>query len=118
MPTNLLRHTPATSSSTPDEVSAGINTVPASDGDYTGNYDHIRRCCLLLEKAAGYANQAEIAQSVGEALLLPVHGVISISCQEFGNIIIVNHSLDTDDPLLFYSQRKRPLSEVVDFIIR
>jgi len=45
----------------------GTNTVPASDGNYTSGYTHIRNCNLLLEKAAGYADQESITQAVGEA---------------------------------------------------
>ncbi|MCM1050916.1 MAG: RagB/SusD family nutrient uptake outer membrane protein [Paenibacillus sp.] len=101
-------------SSSPDEVSAGINTVPSSDGDYSGNYDHIRRCCLLLEKSQGFANKAEIAQPLGEAYFFRAWCYFQL-VQKFGNVIIVNRSLDTDDPLLFASRNDR--GEVIDFII-
>ena len=100
--------------STPDEVSAGINTIPASDGEYTDNYKHIRRCCLLLEKAQSYANQAEITQPLGEAYFFRAWCYFYL-VQKFGDVILVTHSLDTNDPLLYAPRNNR--SEVVDFII-
>lgn len=101
-------------STSPDEVSAGINTIPASDGDYTDNYKHIRRCCLLLEKAQSYSNQAEIAQPVGEAYFFRAWCYFQL-VQKFGDVILVSHSLDTNDPLLYASRNDR--GEVMDFII-
>lgn len=99
---------------TPDAVSAGINTVPASDGDYSGNYSHIRRCCLLLEKAEGYADKAAIAQPMGEAYFFRAWCYFQL-VQKYGDVILVDHSLDTDDPLLYAKRNDR--GDVIDFVI-
>ena len=92
----------------------GLNTIPASDGDYTGAYTKIRRCCLLLEHAPSYANQKDIAQYIGEAYFFRAWNYFQL-LQKFGDVIIVRNTIDTDDPLLY--AKRNPRGEVVDFII-
>ena len=92
----------------------GQNAVPQGDGEYTGPYANIRRCNLLLEKAAGYSNQDEIAQYVGEAHFFRAWNYFQLM-QKFGDVIIVNHTIDVDDALMSSSRNNR--SEVTDFII-
>lgn len=92
----------------------GTNTVPQGDGDYSGAYSNIRRCNLLLENAAGYANQAEIAQYIGEAYFFRAWNYFNLM-QKFGDVIIVDHTVDVDDALMTAKRNDR--SEVTDFII-
>ena len=92
----------------------GQNAVPQGDGEYTGPYNNIRRCNLLLEKAAGYGNQAEIAQYVGEAYFFRAWNHFQLM-QKFGDVIIVDHTIDVDDPLMSASRDNR--GKVCDFII-
>lgn len=92
----------------------GTNTVPQGDGDYSGAYSNIRRCNLLLENAAGYANQAEIAQYIGEAYFFRAWNYFNLM-QKFGDVIIVDHTVDVDDALM--TARRNDRSEVTDFII-
>ena len=47
--------------------SKGTNTVPTSDGNYTTDYNHIRRTNLLLQNAANYSRPTDIKQYMGEA---------------------------------------------------
>ena len=47
--------------------SQGTNTVPVSDGNYTGNYKNIYYCNLLLKNAADFGDQAAIRVPVAEA---------------------------------------------------
>lgn len=51
-----------------DAIATGTHTVPEGDGDYTGAYDRIRRCNLLIQNAGRYGGTTEsIRQSLGEA---------------------------------------------------
>lgn len=97
-----------------NNFSNGTNTIPESDGDYTGAYSRIRRCCLLIERAKKYPNVDEIRQSLGEAYFWRAwnHFVL---VQKFGDAIIVDKSLDVNDPLM--SAKRNDRGEVVDFII-
>ncbi|MCM1224291.1 MAG: RagB/SusD family nutrient uptake outer membrane protein, partial [Lachnospiraceae bacterium] len=92
----------------------GTNTVPQSDGLYTGNYANIRRCCLLLENAPGFAQQEDIAQYVGEAYFFRAYEYFNLM-QAYGDLIIVDHSLDVTDPLMQAERTNRV--EVARFII-
>lgn len=92
----------------------GTNSVPQGDGDYTNSYNNIRRCNLLLENAANYGNQAEIAQYVGEAYFFRAWNYFTLM-QKFGDAIIVDHTIDVDDALMSASRNDR--GEVCDFII-
>lgn len=92
----------------------GTNSVPQGDGDYTGSYSNIRRCNLLIQNAANYANQAEIAQYVGEAYFFRAWNYFTLM-QKFGDVIIVDRTIDVDDALMKASRNDR--SEVADFII-
>lgn len=99
-----------------DAQSVGIHTVPEGDGDYTGAYDRIRRCCLLIENSAKFGgDQSLIRQPLGEAHFFRAWNYFQL-LQKFGDVILVDHSLDTSDPLLFASRNDR--SEIADFIIR
>ncbi len=92
----------------------GTNAVPQGDGDYTGAYNNIRRCNLLLENAAGYSNRAEIAQFIGEAYFFRAWNYFNLM-QKFGDAIIVDHTIDVDDALMSASRDDR--GKVADFII-
>ena len=94
--------------------SNGTNTIPNSDGTYTSGYSHIRRCNLLLENAPGYTNQRDIAQYVGEAYFFRAYTYFEMM-QAYGDLIIVNHTVDVDDALMQASRNDR--SEVTDAII-
>lgn len=98
-----------------DDISAGRHTVPESDGDYTGSYDHIRRCNLLIENAGRYGgSQEDIRQSLGEAYFFRAWSYLTL-LQKFGDAIIVDAPIDTDDPRMNAKRDDRAL--VADFII-
>ena len=69
-------------------ISNGTNTVPNSDGNYTGSYDRIRRCNILIEKAAGFGNQNDIAKPLGEAYFFRAYNYYTL-LRLFGDAIIV-----------------------------
>lgn len=94
--------------------SNGTNTIPNSDNTYTDAYARVRRCCLLLEKAASYERQADIKQYIGEAYFFRAYTYFNL-VQAYGDVILVNHTLDVDDALMKASRNDR--AEVVDAII-
>lgn len=97
-----------------DIISKGTNTQPSSDGVYTSNYAHIRRCNMLLQNAASYSNPAAIKQYVGEAYFFRAYSYFDL-LQTFGNAIITTEPLTIDDPKMKVAQNDR--SEVVDLIV-
>lgn len=54
-----------------NEYSKGVNTIPVSDGNYTGAYTKIRYANILLQNAENYANLNDIARYVAEAKFFP-----------------------------------------------
>ncbi|WP_345951343.1 RagB/SusD family nutrient uptake outer membrane protein [Mucilaginibacter sp. PAMB04274] len=79
---------------------AGINTVPATDNNWTNNYANIRNCNYLLEKAAGYSDQAGIAQFVAEAKFFRAYCYFEL-LQLFGGVPLVTKTLDLNSPELY-----------------
>jgi hypothetical protein len=95
--------------------SHGNNTIPASDGTYTGMYSNIRRTNLLLKNAAGYSGNESIDQYVGEAHFFRAYCHFEL-VQLFGDVIIVSSVMDINSPEM---QKKRdPRTDVVDFIVQ
>lgn len=109
MRSDLMRHKDGN-----NNISRGDYNMGAGDGDYTNSYKAIRRTCLLIEKAQGYANTAEIRQPLGEAHFFRAWNYFFL-VQKFGDVILVDHSLDTDDPLMSAPRNDR--GEVIDFVI-
>lgn len=97
-----------------DDISAGRHTVPESDGDYTGSYDHIRRCNLLIQNAAGYGAQDDIRQPLGEAYFFRAYSYMTL-LYKFGDAIIVDVPIDTDDPRM--NAKRDDRAKVAEFII-
>lgn len=95
-------------------ISNGTNTVPNSDGNYTGSYDRIRRCNILIEKAAGFGNQNDIAKPLGEAYFFRAYNYYTL-LRLFGDAIIVTNTLDVTSPELYAARNDR--SEVADLIL-
>lgn len=94
--------------------SKGTNSVPSTDGNYTGAYNHIRRCNLLLEAAEGFGNKDAIRQYVGEAYFYRAFSYFEL-VQLYGNVIIVKTPIDINSGELQAARNDR--SEVIDFVI-
>lgn len=94
--------------------SHGTNTIPSSDGNYTGNYNNIRRTNLLLQNAENYGDKEGIKQYVGEAYFFRAYCYFDL-LQLYGDAIIVKTPLDVTSPELHVSRNER--NEVADFII-
>ncbi len=79
-------------------VSNGTNVIPTGDGYYSGNYDRIRRCNILIEHAAGWGgNRDDIAHALGMAYFFRGY-CHSELVRMYGDAILVNQTIDTDDP--------------------
>lgn len=102
-------------SSSVNMYSNGSNPIPTSDGNYTSNYAHIRRCNLLLQKAAVFSGNGDISRYVAEAKFFRAYSYFDL-VQLFGNVIITKEPLDITSPELRMSRNDR--SEVIDFVIQ
>lgn len=95
-------------------VSNGTNTVPASDGNYSNAYKHIRRCNILIEHAREYAQQSDIAQPLGEAYFFRAYSHFEL-VRLYGDAIIVDEVIDVDDPRMNAKRDNR--CDVIDLCI-
>lgn len=98
-----------------NEYSKGVNTIPVSDGNYTGAYTKIRYANILLQNAESYANPADVARYVAEAKFFRAYEYFDL-LQLFGDVIIVTKPVDIHSPEMNAVRNDR--SEVVDFIIQ
>ena len=78
-----------------NEYSKGVNTIPVSDGNYTGAYTKIRYANILLQNAENYANLNDIARYVAEAKFFRAYEYFDL-LQLFGDAIIVTKPVDID----------------------
>jgi len=95
--------------------SRGLNTVPTTDANYNNNYSKIRTINYLLDKAATYGNQADIAKYVAEAKFFRAYVYFDL-LQIFGGVPIISKALGTTSPELQAPRNTR--DELVDFIIK
>ena len=95
-------------------VSRGTNTLPTGDGDYTGNYDKIRRTNLLLQNAESFGNKDGIKTYVGEAYFFRAWSYFNL-LRKFGDAIILTKPIDVTDPAM--NSKRNDRSEVADFIV-
>ncbi|MBW4889755.1 RagB/SusD family nutrient uptake outer membrane protein [Mucilaginibacter sp. HMF5004] len=93
---------------------AGTNTVPATDGNWTNNYNNIRACNYLLEKAADYSDKAGIAQYVAEAKFFRAYCYFEL-LEIYGGVPLITKTLDLNSPELMGTRATR--DEVADQII-
>jgi starch-binding outer membrane protein, SusD/RagB family len=93
---------------------AGTNTVPSTDGNWNNNYNNIRSCNYLLEKAATFSDQAGIAQYVAEAKFFRAYCYFEL-LQLYGGVPLITKTLDLTSPELFGARASR--DEIADQII-
>src|SRR5690606_10266823 len=94
--------------------SNGTNTIPATDGNFSGAFSKIREINTLLIKSETYSNPDEIRQYIAEAKFFRAYVYFDL-LQLFGDAPIVDQLLDVSDPVLTGPRNNR--SEVADFII-
>lgn len=95
--------------------SAGTNSIPESDGDYTGRYKNIYYCNLLLNRAESFSDQAAIATPIAEAKFFRAYMYFDL-VQKFGDAILVLKPLDLDDPQLQVKRDDRGV--VIDQVVK
>lgn len=95
--------------------SAGTNSIPESDGDYSGLYKKIYYTNLLLNRAESFSDPSSIATPVAEAKFFRAYLYFEL-VQKFGDVILVLNPLDLDDPQLQVKRDDRSL--VVDQIVK
>ena len=92
----------------------GGGTAPQSHGTWNGCYSALRNINILLEKAAGYSDQDAIASSIGTAYFFRAWQHFNL-LKTFGGVPVVDHVLDTNDPVLYGARNSR--YEVMNLII-
>lgn len=85
---------------TVNAFSQGTNTVPVSDGYYTGAYKQIYYCNLLLKNAADFGDQGAIKVPVAEAKFFRAYSYFNL-VQLFGNVTLITEPLDLDSEKLY-----------------
>lgn len=95
--------------------SAGTNSIPETDGNYSTLYKRIYYCNLLLKHAAGYANSVEIATPVAEAKFFRAYLYFEL-VQIYGNCILLTEPIDLDSEKLTAQRDDR--GSVIDQIIK
>ncbi|WP_287766635.1 RagB/SusD family nutrient uptake outer membrane protein [Bacteroides sp.] len=81
----------------PNSYSAGINTVPTSDANYTDNYNRIRRTNMLLEHSKSFSQPTDIEKYVGTAHFFRAYFYFDL-VQLYGDVIWTDKILDLTDP--------------------
>lgn len=95
--------------------SQGTNTIPATDGNYSTLYNRIYYTNLLLDKAAGFADQTAIAQPKGEALFFRAYLHFEL-VQIYGDAILLTTPIDMNSETLKARQNDR--GEVIDQCVK
>ena len=84
----------------------GTNTIPTSDGNYSGNYKKIYYTNLLLKNAESFSDKAAIATPMGEAYFFRAYCYFDL-VQLFGNVIYVTAPVDLDNEKLYGKRDNR-----------
>lgn len=84
----------------------GTNTIPTSDGNYSGNYKKIYYTNLLLKNAESFSDKAAIATPMGEAYFFRAYCYFDL-VQLFGDVIYVSEPVDIDNEKLYGKRDNR-----------
>lgn len=84
----------------------GTNTIPTSDGNYSGNYKKIYYTNLLLKNAESFSDKAAIATPMGEAYFFRAYCYFDL-VQLFGDVIYVTEPVDLDNEKLYGKRDNR-----------
>ena len=95
--------------------SAGTNSIPESDGNYTALYKQIYYTNLLLNRAESFPNPNDIRIPVAEAKFFRAYCYFEL-VQLYGDAILVTEPLDMDSEQLKASRSDR--SEIIDLCVQ
>lgn len=79
-----------------NQYSAGTNSIPSKDGNYTSLYKHIYYTNLLLKKAASFGDQASIKVPVAEAKFFRAYCYFEL-VQLYGDCVLLTEPVDMDN---------------------
>jgi hypothetical protein len=82
-----------------NQYSAGTNSVPSTDANYTTLYTHIYYTNLLLKNAASFSDSSDIAVPVAEAKFFRAYCYFEL-VQLYGNTILLTEPIDMDSEKL------------------
>lgn len=86
----------------------GTNTIPVSDGLYTGHFKNIYYCNLLLKNAADFDNLEAIKVPVAEAKFFRAFLYFEL-VQAYGNVTLLTEPIDIDSEELYGPRTDRSL---------
>lgn len=95
--------------------SAGTNSIPETDANYTTLYTRIYYTNLLLKNAEGFANKADIAVPVAEAKFFRAYCYFEL-VQLYGNTILLTEPVDMNSPAMNAQRDDRGL--VIDQCVK
>ena len=84
----------------------GTNTIPTSDGNYSGAYTKIYYTNLLLKNADVFGDKAAIANPMGEAYFFRAYVYFDL-VQLYGDVIHVTTPVDLDSEKLYGKRDNR-----------
>ncbi|MDE6095946.1 MAG: RagB/SusD family nutrient uptake outer membrane protein, partial [Muribaculaceae bacterium] len=84
----------------------GGGSAPQSNGTWNGCYSQLRNINILLQKANEYGDIDAISSSVGTAYFFRAWQHFTL-LKAFGGVPVVDHVLDTNDPVLFAPRNSR-----------
>lgn len=89
-----------------NNYSAGNNSIPSTDENYKQLYKRIYYVNLLLQKAADFEPQADIAEPMGEAYFFRAYLYFEL-VQMFGDCIYTAEPVDVDSEILYGPRTNR-----------
>ena len=89
-----------------NNFSAGNNSIPSTDENYKQLYKRIYYVNLLLQKAADFEPQADIAEPMGEAYFFRAYLYFEL-VQMFGDCIYTAEPVDVDNEILYGPRTNR-----------
>lgn len=95
--------------------SAGTNSIPEKDNNYTSLYTHIYYTNQLLKHAASYSNQSEISVPIAEAKFFRAYCYFEL-VELYGDAILLTEPVDMDSPAMNAARNDR--GEVIDQCIK
>jgi hypothetical protein len=98
-----------------NSYSAGTNSIPSTDGNYSTLYTHIYYTNLLLDRAESFSDQSSIAVPVAEAKFFRAYCYFEL-VQLYGDAILVLEPLDMNSEELQAKRNDR--GEVIDQVIK
>ena len=89
-----------------NNFSAGNNSIPSTDENYKQLYKRIYYVNLLLQKAADFEPQSDIAEPMGEAYFFRAYLYFEL-VQMFGDCIYTAEPVDVDNEILYGPRTNR-----------